>query len=88
VAFALKNVLGLVCDPVEGLVEIPCIKRNVLGAVNALSAAEMALAGLRSALSADEVIKTMGQVGKALPESLRETSRGGLALAYRKLKRQ
>lgn len=86
VAFALKNVMGLVCDPVEGLVEIPCIKRNVMGAANALAAAELALAGLKSALPVDEVIKTMGQVGRAIPESLRETSLGGLALTYRKLK--
>jgi L-serine dehydratase len=86
VSFALKNVMGLVCDPVEGLVEIPCIKRNVLGAVGALAASEMALAGLKSALPVDEVIKTMGQVGRAIPESLRETSLGGLALTYRKLK--
>ncbi len=86
VAFALKNVMGLVCDPVEGLVEIPCIKRNVMGAVNALAAAELALAGLESTLPVDDVIKTMGQVGRAIPESLRETSLGGLALTYRKLK--
>ena len=86
VAFALKNVLGLVCDPVEGLVEVPCIKRNVLGAVNALAAAEMALAGLETIISVDEVIKTMGQVGRAMPESLRETSQGGIAATYRKLK--
>lgn len=86
VSFALKNVMGLVCDPVEGLVEVPCIKRNVMGAVNALAASEMALAGLKSTLPVDEVIKTMGQVGRAIPESLRETSLGGLALTYRKLK--
>ncbi len=78
-AMALKNVLGLVCDPVAGLVEIPCIKRNVMGAVNAISAAEMALAGITSKIPADEVIRTMGHVGTMLPQALRETALGGLA---------
>lgn len=79
VAFALKNLLGLICDPVGGLVEIPCVKRNALGAVNAVAAAEMALAGLESIFRADQVITTMGRVGRKLPEELRETARGGLA---------
>lgn len=79
VAFALANVLGLICDPVRGLVEIPCVKRNVLGAVNAVSCAEMALAGLESVFAADAVIETMGRVGRRLPEEFRETARGGLA---------
>ena len=80
VAFALGNVLGLVCDPVQGLVEIPCVKRNALGAVNAVTAAEMALAGCESIFPADAVIETMGKVGRRLPEEFRETARGGLAL--------
>jgi len=79
VAFALANVLGLICDPVGGLVEIPCVKRNVMGAVNAASCAEMALAGLESVFCADAVIETMGRVGRRLPEEFRETARGGLA---------
>jgi L-serine dehydratase len=79
VAFALANVLGLICDPVGGLVEVPCVKRNVMGAVNAASCAEMALAGLESVFSADAVIEAMGRVGRRLPEEFRETARGGLA---------
>jgi L-serine dehydratase len=79
VAFALANVLGLICDPVAGLVEVPCVKRNVMGAVNAASCAEMALAGLESVFSADAVIEAMGKVGRRLPEEFRETARGGLA---------
>ena len=75
---ALQNVLGLVCDPVAGLVEVPCVKRNVMGAVNAMSCADMALAGLDGAIPCDEVIDAMGAVGRALP-SLRETGEGGLA---------
>ena len=82
-AMALKNLLGLVCDPVGGLVEIPCVKRNVVGAVNALSAADMALAGIKSAIPADQVIDTMRQVGDAMSSQLKETSRGGLAVSPR-----
>jgi L-serine dehydratase len=82
-AMALKNLLGLVCDPVAGLVEVPCVKRNVVGAVNALSAADMALAGITSTIPVDQVIDTMREVGEALPDSLRETSRGGLATSER-----
>jgi len=78
-AIALKGSLGLVCDPVAGLVEVPCIKRNGLSAAVALAAADMALAGIRSVIPADEVIAAMGEVGRALPASLRETSQGGLA---------
>lgn len=78
-ALALKSLLGLVCDPVAGLVETPCIKRNVIGAVNALSSAEMSLAGVRSRIPPDEVIDAMAEVGAALPPSLRETGEGGLA---------
>ena len=79
VAFALANVMGLICDPVGGLVEIPCVKRNVMGAVNASACAEMALAGLESVFPADAVIEAMGRVGRRLPEEFRETARGGLA---------
>ena len=79
VAIALKNTLGLVCDPVAGLVEIPCIKRNAAGVANALCAAELALAGIQSAIPADEVIQAMKRVGDAMPAALRETAEGGLA---------
>lgn len=79
VAIALKNQLGLVCDPVAGLVEVPCIKRNAAGVMCAITAADMALAGIRSIIPADEVVVAMGEVGAALPCSLRETAQGGLA---------
>lgn len=78
-AIALKNLMGLVCDPVAGLVEVPCVKRNVIGAMDALSAAELALAGVESRIPADEVIDAMRAVGAAMPPALRETGRGGLA---------
>lgn len=78
-AIALKNQLGLVCDPVAGLVEIPCIKRNAAGVVIAASAADMALAGIASKIPADEVISAMKEVGDAMPAALRETAQGGLA---------
>ncbi len=78
-AIALKNVLGLVCDPVAGLVEIPCIKRNVMGTANAFAAAEMALAGIDSKIPGDEVIWAMKKVGDSMHSDLRETARGGLA---------
>lgn len=79
VAMALKNQLGLVCDPVAGLVEVPCIKRNAGGVMCAIAAADLALAGIRSVIPADEVILAMGEVGAALPCALRETAQGGLA---------
>ena len=79
VAMALKNLMGLACDPVAGLVEVPCIKRNAAGVMIALSSAEMALAGIESKIPADECISAMYEVGRALPASLRETSQGGLA---------
>ncbi len=79
VAMALKNLLGLVCDPVAGLVEVPCVKRNVIGAVNALTSADMALAGIRSAIPPDEVIDAMRSVGERMHLSLKETAEGGLA---------
>lgn len=79
VAMALKNLLGLVCDPVAGLVEVPCVKRNVIGAMNAVSCADMALAGIESRIPVDEVIDCMGEVGRRMPMELRETALGGLA---------
>jgi L-serine dehydratase len=78
-AMALKNLLGLVCDPVGGLVEVPCVKRNVIGSVNALSAADMALAGIISRIPPDQVINAMREVGDQMHPSLRETGQGGLA---------
>jgi L-serine dehydratase len=79
VGLALKNSLGLICDPVGGLVEIPCIVRNGFGAVTALAAADMALAGVRSVIPSDEVIGVMLEVGSSMPERHRETAKGGLA---------
>ena len=76
---ALGNLLGLVCDPVAGLVEIPCVKRNAIGAGNALIAADMALAGIENKIPADEVIEAMRQIGVGMPKELRETGLGGLA---------
>ena len=79
VAIALKNILGLVCDPVAGLVEIPCIKRNASGVAGAFVAAEMALAGIDSAIPADEVIWSMKRIGDVMSPTLKETAEGGLA---------
>ena len=79
-ALALKNMLGLVCDPVAGLVEVPCIKRNSYGAVNAVTSAQLALAGVRSAIAPDDVIDSMRRIGNQLPACLKETSEGGLAV--------
>lgn len=78
-AMALKNMLGLTCDPLAGLVEVPCIKRNAAGAVNAISSAELALAGVESKVPWDEVISAMYNIGLAIPVTLRETSVAGLA---------
>lgn len=78
-AIAISNLLGLVCDPIAGLVEVPCINRNAIGASNALISADMALAGCESMIPADEVISAMDKVSKNMPESLRETGIGGLA---------
>jgi len=78
-AMALKNLLGLVCDPVAGLVEVPCVKRNVIGAMGAIAYADMAIAGVRSQIPPDEVIDAMREVGEQLPITLRETGEGGLA---------
>ncbi|MGT2958247.1 L-serine dehydratase, iron-sulfur-dependent subunit alpha [Streptococcus bovimastitidis] len=79
IAFVIKNMLGLICDPVAGLVEVPCVKRNALGSSFAIIAADMALAGIKSQIPVDEVIDAMYQVGSALPTAFRETAEGGLA---------
>ncbi|WP_258922195.1 L-serine ammonia-lyase, iron-sulfur-dependent, subunit alpha [Heyndrickxia coagulans] len=78
-AITLKNMIGLVCDPVAGLVEVPCVKRNAMGAANAMVAADMALAGIKSRIPCDEVIDAMYRVGQQMPTALKETARGGLA---------
>lgn len=78
-AITLKNMLGLVCDPVAGLVEVPCVKRNAMGASNAMTAADMALAGITSRIPCDEVINAMYLIGQSMPSALRETAEGGLA---------
>jgi L-serine dehydratase len=78
-AITLKNMLGLVCDPVAGLVEVPCVKRNAMGASNAITAADMALAGISSRIPCDEVIHAMFLIGQSMPSSLKETAEGGLA---------
>jgi L-serine dehydratase len=80
VAICLKNMLGLVCDPVAGLVEVPCVKRNAGAAGQALVAVEMSLSGIESRIPVDEVIDAMDAVGRALPTKLRETAKGGLAV--------
>ena len=79
VAIAIKNIMGLVCDPVAGLVEVPCVKRNAMGIANAFVATELASAGIESAIPADEVIMAMKQVGHLMAVSLKETAEGGLA---------
>lgn len=78
-SISLKNMLGLVCDPVAGLVEVPCVKRNAMGAANAMVAADMALAGVESRIPTDEVIDAMYRIGQTMPSALRETAQGGLA---------
>lgn len=78
-AFAIKNLLGLACDPVAGLVEVPCVKRNGFIAVHAMVAADMALAGVKSVIPPDEVIDAMDRIGRSLPRTLKETAEGGLA---------
>ncbi|MCT2538007.1 L-serine ammonia-lyase, iron-sulfur-dependent, subunit alpha [Aquibacillus koreensis] len=78
-AITLKNMLGLVCDPVAGLVEVPCVKRNAAGASNAIVSADMALAGIKSKIPCDEVIGAMYRIGRSMPTALRETAEGGLA---------
>lgn len=76
---SIKNVLGLVCDPIAGLVEAPCAKRNSSGVINALTSADLALAGVKSIVPFDECVEAMYKVGKALPHTLRETALGGMA---------
>ena len=76
---ALKNTLGLVCDPVGGLVEVPCVKRNSFFAVHGLTGAQLALAGVESVIPMDEIIEAMVRIGRALPRGLKETAEGGLA---------
>lgn len=78
-AMTLKNLMGLVCDPVAGLVECPCIKRNAIGAVNAVLCSDMALAGVTSVIPFDEVVDAMKSVGRMMHPDLRETAKGGLA---------
>lgn len=78
-ALAMKSLLGLACDPVAGLVEVPCVKRNVIGAVNAMTASDMAYAGIESKIPPDEVFDAMRTIGKSLPEDIKETGKGGLA---------
>ena len=85
-ALALKNLLGLVCDPVAGLVEVPCVKRNAFAAGHALTASTIALAGIKSVIPADEVIIAMTEIGDQMPTCLKETSRGGLAVTPTALK--
>ncbi len=84
-SIAFKNLMGLACDPVAGLVEVPCVKRNVSGAVNAITSADMALSGITSAIPTDQVIDAMRAVGLAMPSSIRETAEGGLAVTPRGL---
>lgn len=79
-AIVLKNILGLICDPVAGLVEVPCAKRNIAGTVSALTTAEIAIAGVKSKIPFDEVVWAMNKVGKQLPPELRETAQGGIAI--------
>ncbi|MGL4453432.1 MAG: L-serine ammonia-lyase, iron-sulfur-dependent, subunit alpha [Sarcina sp.] len=78
-AIVIKNILGLVCDPVAGLVEVPCAKRNFAGAISALSTADLVMAGVSSKIPFDDTVEAMYRVGKSLPASLRETAQGGLA---------
>jgi len=87
VALALKNMLGLTCDPVGGLVEVPCIKRNVAGAVNAITSSQLVLAGIKSRIPADEVVDSMRRIGHLIPPCLKETGQEGLAITPTALER-
>jgi len=78
-AFALIQVMGLICDPVAGLVQVPCSQRNASQAVNALISADLALGGMRSIIPLDEVVEAMYRVGRQMPSDLRETAKGGIA---------
>lgn len=80
-AIALKNIMGLVCDPIAGLVEAPCSKRNSSGTVNAMTSADIALAGIKSIVTFDEAVETMYNVGKAMHPNLKETAKGGIAVS-------
>lgn len=77
----LQNLMGLICDPVAGLVEIPCVKRNAMGASQAMISADMALAGVKTVIPVDEVVETMHRVGQQLPSMFKETAEGGLAVS-------
>ena len=79
VALAIKNLLGLACDPVAGLVEVPCVKRNGFIAVHAMVAADMAMAGVQSVIPVDDVIDALNRIGRSMPSSIKETAEGGLA---------
>lgn len=85
-AIVFKNILGLVCDPIAGLVEVPCAKRNFAGAVSALTTADLVMAGIHSKIPFDDTVEAMYRVGKSLPASLRETAQGGLAITKTGLK--
>ena len=85
-AIVFKNILGLVCDPIAGLVEVPCAKRNFAGAVSALTTADLVMAGIHSKIPFDDTVEAMYRVGKSLPASLRETALGGLAITKTGLK--
>lgn len=87
-AIVFKNILGLVCDPIAGLVEVPCAKRNAAGAVSALTTADMVMAGVMSKIPFDDTVEAMYKIGKALPAELRETALGGLAITETGLKLQ
>lgn len=89
-AMTIKNMLGLICDPVAGLVEVPCVKRNALGASQAIISADMALAGVESRIPADDVVHTMHKVGQDMPSKYKETAEGGLAdtITGRKLEKE
>ena len=80
VAMTLKNMMGLICDPVAGLVEVPCVKRNALGSSQAFISADMALAGIKSVIPPDEVVEAMDKVSQQMPQMFRETAEGGLAM--------
>lgn len=86
IAISIQNIEGLVCDPVAGLVECPCIKRNASGAINAILASDMALSGIKSIIPVDEVILSMKQVGDIMDDRLKETARGGLSVTETAIK--
>lgn len=85
-AFCFKNIMGLVCDPIAGLVEVPCTKRNALGVMNAILSADMALMGIQSVIPFDEVVDAMASVGRKMSPDLKETARGGIAICPSALK--